>query len=206
MRQAWTAEGPILFDTSEVYGLGASERALRGASCVATKVMPHPWRRPRQLLDALDASLERLGADRVRLCLLHFPVRLRDNSSWIRALCQAVHSGRAEGIGISNHDLGQAREAWRVAREEGVPLEVLQDEYHLDARDAERELLPFCRDKGLTFQAFRPLDGGRLPPVEALSFLLEQPGVQPIVGTLSPQHAREALALLGPHDRATPAR
>ena len=194
VRAAWTEAGPVLFDTAEVYGLGRSERALAGEALVATKVMPHPWRRSGGLGDALGGSLKRLRATSVRLCLLHFPVKRRDNSAWIRALAQQVHVGRAEGIGVSNHDIGRLREAWRVAREEGVALEVVQDEYHLDNRDVEREILPFCREHGVLFQAFRPLDGGRLPVAEALPFLLAQAGVQPIVGTTRPEHARAALA------------
>ncbi|MCP4804482.1 MAG: aldo/keto reductase [Proteobacteria bacterium] len=191
-RRAWTAEGPVLFDSAEIYGLGRSERALAGEALVATKIMPHPWRRPGGLADALTASLARLEASTVRLCLLHFPTRWRDNSGWVRALAAEVHTGRAQGIGVSNHDLGQLREAWRVANEEGVPLEVVQDEYHLDKRGVEAEILPFCQEHGITFQAFRPLDGGRLPSSEALPFLLER-RVQPVVGTLNPDHVREAL-------------
>ncbi len=193
VRAAWTEGGPVLFDTAEVYGLGRSERALAGEPLVATKVMPHPWRRPSSVADALDASLARLQASSVRLCLLHFPVEVRDNSAWIRELAALVHSGRAEGIGVSNHDLGQLREAWRVAGEEGVTIEVVQAEYNSGQRSVEAEILPFCREHGVLFQASRPLDGGRLDARESIGWLLER-GVQPIVGTLDPEHARAALA------------
>src|SRR5215218_7346313 len=92
IREAWQASidaGVTLFDTAEVYGKGESERiigrllaedpARAAGTTIATKFMPSPQKLSVRtaLLDALRASLDRLGLPSVDLLQIHGPISLR---------------------------------------------------------------------------------------------------------------------------------
>ena len=60
-------------------------------------------------------------------------------------------------IGVSNVDGAYLAEAIELA-----PIAVVQNEYSLLVRDAEREVIPLCVEHGIEFEAFSPLAGGWL--------------------------------------------
>lgn len=114
------------------------------------------------LLDQLDASLERMGVDTVDLWQVH---SWRDDvpiTETLSALEQAVTSGRARYVGVSNYagwQTGYAA-AYQAARD--VPLVSTQVEYSLLARQAETEVLPAASACGLGVLAWSPLGRGVL--------------------------------------------
>jgi aryl-alcohol dehydrogenase-like predicted oxidoreductase len=178
--RAWDA-GINLLDTADAYGGGRSERyigrwlAAKGSSVrdrlvVSSKVYnpvgPGPNERGLSRLHVLrqiEASLGRLGTDRIDLYLIHEPDPTTPIDETLRALDDAVRAGKILYVGASNIS------AWRIAVARGVSelrqlarFEWVQNSYSLLDRTAEREMLPFCADQRVGFTAFGPLAGGWL--------------------------------------------
>ncbi len=163
--------GIDLFDTAEVYGMGASEealgRCLAGAGkrpVVATKFFPMPWRLGRgRLIGALRRSLQRLGLPRVDLYMIHFPTSPVSIESWMAALADAVEADLTRAVGVSNYDAAQMRRAHQALSARGIALACNEVEYSLLNRRAERNgVMELCRDLGVTPIAYRPLALGFL--------------------------------------------
>jgi aryl-alcohol dehydrogenase-like predicted oxidoreductase len=149
--------GITFFDTAPTYGNGASERLLgaalnphREAVGIATKVGPHD-----DPQDSLDASLRRLGTDYVDLIQLHETLGRWEWS--LEKLHKLVNEKKALAIGLCNATHLQLARAVQIA-----PLVSYQAAYNLFDRDVEQRELPFCRDHGLAFLAYRPLASGLL--------------------------------------------
>ena len=165
--------GARLVDTAEVYGRGASERAVGrlfggeqplvpGPVIITTKFMPLPWRRSgASLRRALRASLDRLALSRVDLYLLHFP--RGPLPDWFQALADAVQAGLARGVGVSNCDRDTLLAAHDALHRRGVPLVCNQVQYSLLDRTIEDNgVLQACRERGIAVVAYRPLVAGML--------------------------------------------
>ena len=113
------------------------------------------------LLDALDASLVRLGTDHVDLWLVQTPDPRTPLDETLSALRLAVASGRARYVGLSNHPGWQtARAATLLAPDAG--LAAVEVEYSLLQRGVEREVLPAAADLGVGVLAWSPLGRGVL--------------------------------------------
>lgn len=178
------AGGINFFDTANVYPLGGGSaergeterivgRWLRGRReqvVLATKcgspMGPLPWQvgtSRKHILQAIDASLERLGTDHVDLYQLHRDDEGTPLDETLEALDTVVRSGRARYIGVSNWS------AWRIARMLGraealrltAPVTV-QPRYNLLYREFERDLFPMCRAESLATLCYNPLAGGLL--------------------------------------------
>ncbi len=181
---AAAAGGITLIDTADVYPLGGTfehvgrteeivGRWLRGRRhdyLVATKgsgaMGPLPWQKGnsrKHLLDAIDASLRRLGTDYVDLYQIHHDDADTPLEETMEALDTIVRSGRARYVGASN------LLAWRAATALGrsdarglVRFASLQPRYNLLFREMERELLPLALAEGLAVIPYNPLAGGLL--------------------------------------------
>lgn len=161
--------GVTLFDTAEVYGWGTSERILgelirqsQARVTVATKYAPF---RPmaRALHRALDASLRRLGVERVDLYQVHFPPFLVRIERLMDELAEAVEAGKAGAVGVSNFDLAQMQRAHEALARRGVALASNQVEYSLLHRHPEVDgVLRACRELNVTLIAYSPLAMGLL--------------------------------------------
>jgi 2,5-diketo-D-gluconate reductase A len=106
---------------------------------------------------AFDASLERLGLEKVDLYLVHWPVPTRGTAlgAW-RGLVEIVGSGRTGSIGVSNFEIEHLEQ---LLGETGVVPAVNQIELHpLHQR---RELVEFCRAHGIAIEAWGPLSQGK---------------------------------------------
>ncbi len=180
MDRAWDA-GINLFDTADAYGGGRSEAyigrwlgqkgaAVRDRLVLSSKVFNPVGPGPNQrglsrahILRQIDASLTRLGTDRLDLYLIHEPDPETPLDETLRALDDLVRAGKVLHVGASNI------EAWRMAVARGVSdlgrlarFEWVQNSYSLLDRSAEREMFPLCADQGIGFTAFSPLAGGWL--------------------------------------------
>lgn len=179
------AEAGINFiDTADAYPMGAdlalvgrteeiTGRWLKGKRAgfiVATKggapMGPSSWDQGssrKHLLDAVDASLRRLGTDYIDLYQLHVDDPETPLDETLEALDIIVRSGRARYIGVSNFlayrvalAIGRS-DALRVARPASI-----QPRYNLLFREIERELLPLAREENIAVIPFNPLAGGLL--------------------------------------------
>ncbi|MFM0165223.1 aldo/keto reductase [Paraburkholderia sediminicola] len=176
--------GVNFIDTANVYPLGGGEniagrteeiigRWLKGkrdrfilATKAVGKMGPSAWDQGasrKHLLDAIDASLRRLGTDYVDLYQLHSDDANTPLDETLEALDVIVRSGKARYIGVSNflayrlaRALGRA-DVLRVARFVSV-----QPRYNLLFRQIERELLPLAAEEQLAVMPYNPLAGGLL--------------------------------------------
>ena len=165
------ASGVRFFDTAEIYGFGRSESLLGRfvaesgqAVSIATKFFPYPWRlATSQLLAALRASLARLGADRVALYQIHWPIGPRSPGFWMEPLAAAVAEGLVLEVGVSNYSAPQMRTAFERLAARGVRLASNQVEYSLLRRGVESNgVLDACRELNVKLIAYRPLATGVL--------------------------------------------
>ncbi|GII65990.1 oxidoreductase [Sphaerisporangium krabiense] len=176
---AFAEAGGTLVDTADVYAGGDAERLIgrllrtsvpRSEMVVATKAVltPHgPRSRDasrKNLIAALDASLDRLGVDEVDLWQLHAfdpEVPLEET---LAAVDTAVSSGRTVYAGVCNYVGWQLAAAgvWQRSAPARAPIVSVQSEYSLLARDAEREVLPAAEHVGAGVLAWSPLGRGVL--------------------------------------------
>ena len=148
------AAGITFFDTAEIYGSGKSEEIL-GALVrqdpqrviVATKFAPLPWRwTARSVAQALDASLKRLGMDRVDLYQVHWPYTTIRIETLMNALADQVEAGKVGAVGVSNYSASQMRRAHAALARRGLPLASNQVHYSLLHRTPEQnQVLETCR-------------------------------------------------------------
>ena len=162
--------GVNFFDTAEVYTGGKSERLLgtciqqdRRPVLLASKFAPLPTRLSRrQFLNALDASLGRLGVQAIDLYYVHWPFTLLRIEALMDWMAQAVEAGKIRAVGVSNFSAPQMRRAAeRLARYQ-IPLAANEVHYSLVHRQPEvNGVLEACRELNVALVAYRPLEGGQ---------------------------------------------
>lgn len=176
--EAWEASldaGVTLFDTAEVYGDGESERIIgrllatepsrRASLVLATKFMPSPWKLNvhTALRSALEASIERLGVERVDLYQIHGPISLRSHGALADALAAVHADGLTSAVGVSNYSSKEMEHIHRELATRGVPLASNQIEFSLLRRRPETSgLLNTCKRLGVVPLAYSPIGQGRL--------------------------------------------
>jgi aryl-alcohol dehydrogenase-like predicted oxidoreductase len=158
--------GVTHIDTADIYGGGESERFLgeilsgrRERVFVATKFGMGEGGNgsPEYVRRAIDASLARLRTDHVDLFYYHRPDGVTPIAETVTAMQELVDEGKVRHVGISNVSADQLRDAVAAA-----PVAAVQNEYNLLVRDAERDVLPLCRELDVGFVPYFPLAGGIL--------------------------------------------
>ena len=109
-------------------------------------------------LRAFDASLSRLGFDHVDLYLMHWPIRGMMRDTW-RAMREILASGRTRAIGVCNFLVHHLDE---LSASASVPPALNQFEHH--PRLQQPELVEYCREHGITAQAWAPIMRGCVLP------------------------------------------
>lgn len=172
--------GVNFFDTADVYSNGRSEELL-GASfrnlglarqdvVLATKgyMRMGPGRNAvgasrGHIVDAVEASLKRLGTEYIDLYQIHQSDALTPVEETLRALDDLIRQGKLRYVGCSNWP------AWKVATSFGVSerrgfarFETVQAYYSLAGRDLEREMIPLLDHEKAGLLVWSPLAGGLL--------------------------------------------
>jgi aryl-alcohol dehydrogenase-like predicted oxidoreductase len=165
--------GVTFFDTAEVYGpyvneelVGAALAPLRDGVVIATKfgfdidpdgashgLSSHPD----HIKQVADASLRRLGTDRIDLFYQHRvdpDVPIEDVAGAVKEL---IDAGKVQHFGLSEAGTENIRRAHAVQ-----PVTALQSEYSLWWREPEAEILPVLEELGIGFVPFSPLGRGFL--------------------------------------------
>lgn len=171
--------GINFFDTANTYSGGTSEEILgrairdfakRDEVVIATKVY-YPWRTGpnggglsrKAIMNAINASLKRLGMDYVDLYQIHRWDYRTPIEETLEALHDVVKSGKARYIGASSMYAWQFCKALYVADRHGwTRFVTMQDHYNLLNREEEREMLPLCASEGIGVLPWSPLARGRL--------------------------------------------
>ncbi len=200
--------GINFLDTADVYPLGGGRNTVgrteeivgdwlkgrRHRNIVATKCAgamgPAPWDQGtsrKHVLDAIDASLRRLGTDYVDLYQLHRYDPLTPLDETLDALDTVVRSGKARYVGVSNWPAHKvARALGRGEVKNLVRIGSVQPRYNLLFRSYERDLLPLCLEEGIAVIPYNPLAGGLLtgkhdrtaPPSQGSRFQLGTAGAR----------------------------
>ncbi len=223
--QAGIDLGMTLIDTAEMYADGGAEQvvgeAIRGRRdgvYLVSKVLPTNANR-RGTVAACEASLKRLGTDRIDLYLLHWRGRhpLVDT---VTAFEELKAAGKIGAWGVSNFDVDDMEDLLSV--EDGGNVAANQVLYNPARRGIEFDLLPWTARRGIATMAYAPFDKGGIVdhPVlarigaahgataaqVALAFLLERDDVIAIPKSSSLERLtenRKAVDLkLTPEDRA----
>jgi aryl-alcohol dehydrogenase-like predicted oxidoreductase len=165
--------GIDFLDTADIYGGGGgSERFLgealagrRDSVVLATKFgMDMAGANgdasrgsPEYLRRAVAGSLERLATDHIDLYYYHRPDGVTPLAETVAAMQELVDEGIVGALGLSNVDAAQIREAAGVAE-----IAAVQNSYSLMRRDDDAEVLPLCRELGIGYVPYFPLESGLL--------------------------------------------
>lgn len=169
--------GINFLDCADAYQKGLSEEILgrliaheRDEVVITTKchgpMGPGPNDRGlsrRHITSAVEASLKRLGTDRVEVLFIHKWEDEPPMEVQLRAIEDLVRAGKVLHVGVSNWAAWQVQKGLGLAAlHQWVPIDVLQPMYSLVKRQAEVEILPQARDAGLGVITYSPVGGGLL--------------------------------------------
>jgi diketogulonate reductase-like aldo/keto reductase len=152
-------------DTAEMYGDGAAEKLVADAIAgrrdevfLVSKVLPQNASRTGTIA-ACERSLTRLKTDRLECYLLHWPGEhpLEDT---VAAFEQLRRDGKIRSWGVSNFDVADLEQVWKLA---GVRLACNQVLYHLQQRAIEHAVIPWCEQHGVAVVAYSPFGSGAFP-------------------------------------------
>ena len=169
--------GINFWDTADMYGKGRNEELVskvlasnREKIFIATKFgfrykdehgafksMDNVYLdcRPEYIKSAVEASLKRLNIDTIDLYYAHRIDPKVPVEDMVGAMAELVKEGKVRYLGLSEASAESIRKANSLH-----PIAVLQSEYSLLTRDIEKEILPVCRELGITLVPFSPLARG----------------------------------------------
>lgn len=165
--------GSDFIDTADMYGVGHNEELIgravrdrRNKIFLATKF--GNVRTPdggfagirgdaEYVRSACDASLKRLGMNVIDLYYQHRVDANTPIEKTVEAMAGLVKAGKVRFLGLSEPGANTIRRAHKVH-----PIAAVQSEYSLWSRDIEEEVLPTCRELGISFVAYSPLGRGFL--------------------------------------------
>jgi diketogulonate reductase-like aldo/keto reductase len=202
-------------DTAELYGAGDAEEIVgeaiagrRDEVFLVSKVLPDNASR-HGTVHACERSLARLQTDRLDCYLLHWRGE-HPLAETFAAFEQLLRSGKILSWGVSNFDVNDLEEAWRVAgANRFVCNQVL---YHLRQRAIEQAVLPWCERHGVAVVGYSPFGHGDFPGPNdprgrvlrriadahgatprqvALRFLVRRPSLFTIPKSSRPRHTEE---------------
>lgn len=165
-------------DTAAIYGLGHSEEVVRKAlselpadrhpyiftKCglvwdpANRKAAPRQIGAPASIRREVEASLSRLGVERIDLYQMHWPAE--DGTpieEYWRTLLDFKQEGKVRAVGLSNHNIAQLEAAERIGH-----VDTLQPPFSAIRRETGAELLPWCRAHGTGVIVYSPMQSGLL--------------------------------------------
>ncbi|WP_449429743.1 aldo/keto reductase [Rhodanobacter umsongensis] len=207
--RAAVERGVTFFDTAEAYGPFANEELVgealapvRDRVVIATKfgfdidLQTGERRsgvnsRPEHIKAVAEASLKRLGTDRIDLFYQHRvdpDVPMEEVAGAVRDL---IAEGKVRHFGLSEAGAGSIRRAHAVQ-----PVAAVQSEYSLWWRGAESEILPTLEELGIGFVSFSPLGAGFLTGKIDESTKFESTDFRTAVPRFAPEALKANMALV----------
>ena len=158
--------GMTLIDTAEIYSDGRSEELIgrviagqRDRVFLVSKIRPDHATGD-GIARACEASLARLGTDHLDLYLLHWRNPDTDLSGVVAGFESLRAAGKIRAWGVSNFKVSDMEDLFHVP--DGQRCATNQVRYNLDSRGIERDLLPWCEQRGMPVMAYSPLGGDTL--------------------------------------------
>ncbi len=172
--QAALDRGVNIIDTAPVYGFGTSEEIVgkavkevggRYSLAIATKAglawdaAGNVWRNstPERIREEVENSLKRLRTEVIDIYQIHWPDPMAPFEETAELMERLKQEGKIQAAGVSNFDPDQMDVFCKRAE-----LSVCQPPYNLFERDAEQNVLPYCREKGVSTLAYGALCRGLL--------------------------------------------
>ena len=165
--------GINFFDTANGYSAGTSEEYLgrairrnvpRDKVVIASKVYFNPGRLSRAaIMREIDGTLQRLGTDYLDLYIIHRFDYEAPIEETMEALHDLVKAGKVRALGASAMYGYQFHNMQLAAKEHGwTPFSAMENHYNLLYREDERELIPICKQMGVSLMPYSPLAAGHL--------------------------------------------
>ena len=165
--------GINFFDTANGYSAGTSEEYLgkalkkniaRDKVVIASKVYFNEGRLKREaIMREIEGTLQRLGTDYLDLYIIHRFDYDTPIEETMEALHDLVKAGKVRALGASAMYGYQFYNMQMAAKEHGfTPFSAMENHYNLLYREDERELIPICRQMGVSLMPYSPLAGGHL--------------------------------------------
>ena len=169
--------GINFFDTANCYSVGTSEEYLgkairnniaRDKVVIASKVYFNDGRLSKEAIAReIDGTLQRLGTDYLDLYIIHrfdFDTPIEETMEALDAL---VKAGKVRAIGASAMYGYQFYNMQIAAKEHGwTSFSTMENHYNLLYREDERELIPICKQMGVSLMPYSPLAAGHLSRLE----------------------------------------
>ncbi len=207
--------GMTLIDTAEMYASGGAEEVTREAIAgrrdevfLVSKVLPSNASHA-GVIRSCEASLRRLGTDRMDLYLLHWRggVPLTET---VAAFEELKRAGKIRHWGVSNFDTDDMEELLGI--DGAAAVQTNQILYNLSSRGIEYDLVPWSNERGIPLMAYSPVNQGSLGRERslqaiadrhgatatqiALVWVLRRKGVIAIPKAVEPDHVRQNRAAL----------
>lgn len=165
--------GINFFDTANGYSAGTSEEYLgqalkknisRDKVVIASKVYFNPGRLSSEAIHReIDGTLKRLGTEYLDLYIIHRFDYETPIEETMEALNDLVKSGKVRALGASAMYGYQFHNMQLVAQQNGwARFEAMENHYNLLYREDERELIPICKQMGVSLMPYSPLAAGHL--------------------------------------------
>lgn len=159
-----------IYQNEEGVGQAIKESGLSRDKIFVTSKVWNSDQRSGNILEAFETSLKKLDMDYLDLYLIHWPVAGKYKDTW-KVMEEIYASGRVKAIGVSNflrHHLEDLLEQANI-----IPS-VNQMEFH--PRLVQQDLMNFCAEKSIQYEAWSPLMQGQVFDVELLKSLAEKYG------------------------------
>lgn len=158
------------FDTAELYGKGASEKALSkglkaagkkpGEVIIATKWWPM-FRFASNIRKTIDVRIRALEPYPIDLYQVHQPFGFSSVKSEMTVMAELLNRKLIRCIGVSNFSAKNMKDAWETLNNAGIPLASNQVRYNLLDRKIESNgVMDFAKKQGITIIAYSPLAQG----------------------------------------------
>lgn len=170
-------KGLNFFDTANIYSAGTSEEYLgkalkkfakRDEVVISSKVYFNKGVLSRKaILREIDGTLKRLGTDYLDIYIIHRFDYTTPIEETMEALHETIKAGKVRALGASAMYGYQFANMQQVAKDNNLtPFSIMQNHYNLLYREDERELIPICKQQGVTLMPYSPLASGRLARAE----------------------------------------
>ena len=165
--------GITFFDTANGYSAGTSEEYLgkalrkhtsRERVVIASKVYFNEGRLSSKAIHReIEGTLKRLGTDYLDLYIIHRFDYETPIEETMEALNDLVQAGKVRALGASAMYASQFRDMQKVALDNGwTTFSAMENHYNLLYREDEKDLIPFCRETGVSLMPYSPLAAGHL--------------------------------------------
>lgn len=169
--------GINFFDCADIYAQGESEKILgelirdcRGEVVITSKVYYAVGKKLQAvglsrsyIMSAIEASLKRLGTDRIDIYFVHHFDENTPLEETLGALDELVRQGKIRFAGASNFAAWQIEKALGISASQAwARFECIQPMYNLVKRQAEVEIFPMAQAEHLGVVTYSPLGGGLL--------------------------------------------